>query len=311
MFVLDEIKAKPFLKWPGGKSQLLDDILPLVDGAIGNDGSFIYVEPFVGGGAMLFEVLSKYGDRIDCAVINDLNSDLINCYKVIQDDSDFIRLKELLKDYESRYNVSPDKKSFYLELRTSWNSDRNVKSKAEMAAMFISLNKLCFNGIWRVNSKGEFNVPWNQCNSVKLFDEENLDNCHRLLSKVIILSGDFELTDVAFTLSDILSTDVVFYFDPPYRPVSKTSSFTGYTKECFDDSQQERLKLFCDRINAKNFAFVLSNSKSEDYFEELYRDYNIRYVKARRSINSVGEGRGKVDELLIANRNVPSTFALF
>ena len=98
MFVLDEIKAKPFLKWPGGKSQLLDDILPLVDGAIGNDGSFIYVEPFVGGGAMLFEVLSKYGDRIGCAVINDLNSDLINCYKVIQDDSDFIRLKELLKD---------------------------------------------------------------------------------------------------------------------------------------------------------------------------------------------------------------------
>lgn len=311
MFVLDEIKAKPFLKWPGGKSQLLDDILPLVDGAIGNDDSFIYVEPFVGGGAMLFEVLSKYGDRVDCAVINDLNADLINCYKVIQDESDFIRLKELLKDYESRYNDSPDKKSFYLELRTSWNSDRNVNSKVEMAAMFISLNKLCFNGIWRVNSKGEFNVPWNQCNFVKLFDEENLDNCHKLLSKVIILSGDFELTDIAFTLSDISSTDVIFYFDPPYRPVSKTSSFTGYTKECFGDSQQERLKLFCDRINAKNFAFVLSNSKSEDYFEELYRDYNIRCVKARRSINSVGEGRGKVDELLIANRNVPSTFALF
>ena len=311
MFILDEIKAKPFLKWPGGKSQLLDDILPLVDGAIGNDDSFIYVEPFVGGGAMLFEVLSKYGDRVDCAVINDLNADLINCYKVIQDESDFIRLKELLKDYESRYNDSPDKKSFYLELRTSWNSDRNVNSKVEMAAMFISLNKLCFNGIWRVNSKGEFNVPWNQCNFVKLFDEENLDNCHKLLSKVIILSGDFELTDIAFTLSDISSTDVIFYFDPPYRPVSKTSSFTGYTKECFGDSQQERLKLFCDRINAKNFAFVLSNSKSEDYFEELYRDYNIRCVKARRSINSVGEGRGKVDELLIANRNVPSTFALF
>lgn len=311
MFILDEIKAKPFLKWPGGKSQLLDDILPLVDGAIGNDDSFIYVEPFVGGGAMLFEVLSKYGDRVDCAVINDLNADLINCYKVIQDESDFIRLKELLKDYESRYNDSPDKKSFYLELRTSWNSDRNVNSKVEMAAMFISLNKLCFNGIWRVNSKGDFNVPWNQCNFVKLFDEENLDNCHKLLSKVIILSGDFELTDIAFTLSDISSTDVIFYFDPPYRPVSKTSSFTGYTKECFGDSQQERLKLFCDRINAKNFAFVLSNSKSEDYFEELYRDYNIRCVKARRSINSVGEGRGKVDELLIANRNVPSTFALF
>ena len=311
MFVLDEIKAKPFLKWPGGKSQLLDDILPLVDGAIGNDDSFIYVEPFVGGGAMLFEVLSKYGDRVNCAVINDLNADLINCYKVIQDESDFIRLKELLKDYESRYNDSPDKKSFYLELRTSWNSDRNVNSKVEMAAMFISLNKLCFNGIWRVNSKGEFNVPWNQCNFVKLFDEENLDNCHKLLSKVIILSGDFELTDIAFTLSDISSTDVIFYFDPPCRPVSKTSSFTGYTKECFGDSQQERLKLFCDRINAKNFAFVLSNSKSEDYFEELYRDYNIRCVKARRSINSVGEGRGKVDELLIANRNVPSTFALF
>lgn len=293
--------AKSFVKWAGGKSQLLPEINDVIDSMRESYDEFIYVEPFVGGGAVLFNILERCSN-LKYAIINDMNTNLMKCYSVIADDKKYVELKKWLSNLQDDYNNAEDKKDFYMQARTIYNVGSDALSDIEIAAIFIFLNKTCFNGIYRENSKGEFNVPWNKKEYVNLYDEEELDRIHMLLEKVIILNGDYSSTNFAIELARVEKCGLIFYMDPPYRPLEGTNSFVSYTKSGFDDVQQERLKSYCDIINNKGYDFVLSNSKSGNYFESLYDGYEINTVQARRNINSDGEGRGKVDELLIYNR---------
>ena len=296
--------AKPFLKWVGGKTQLLDDIIPLIDRKTYDKESFIYVEPFVGGGSVLFNVIENF-PNIKYAVINDLNTDLMDCYRVLAWNKDsfdmYDKFKEELHSLETRYNNSPGKGT-YEAFRETYNRDRSVMPIHVKSAYFVALNKLCFNGIYRVNRRGDFNVPWNQKMSVNLFDEDVLDRCRMLIrDKVVVMNGDYYNTIVATQFARVSNCDILYYMDPPYRPISNTSSFVDYTKDGFDDREQERLHKMCSEVDYFGGDFIVSNSKSEDFFENLYSDYNIDYIKARRNVNSKGEGRGKVDEILIYN----------
>lgn len=299
--------ARSFLKWAGGKYQLLDEINDIIDSMTDGCEEFVYVEPFVGGGALLFDLLEKK-QNLKVAFINDMNSNLIRCYKTIKNDELYPNLKKRLVELQEEYNGfsdQEDKKKMYMDIRKSYNtmfSSSKEGSDVECSSMFIFLNKTAFNGIYRENSKGEFNVPWNQREEVNLFDEDNLDRCHELLRKVIILNKDYKDTDFAMQFGDFEGCKTVYYLDPPYRPIEGANSFIGYTKSGFNDEDQVRLKGFCDEINGSGHDFVLSNSKSGEFFENLYEAYEIDVVGARRNINSIGEKRGEVDELIIYNR---------
>lgn len=296
--------AKPFLKWVGGKTQLLDDIIPLIDRKTYNKDSFIYVEPFVGGGSVLFNVIENF-PNLKYAVINDLNTDLMDCYRVLAWNIDsydmYGKFKEELYRLQKEYNNKPTKAT-YEAFRDTYNKEREIMPLHVKCAYFVALNKLCFNGIYRVNRKGEFNVPWNQKKSVNLFDEDILDRCRMLIrDKVVVMNNDYFDTFVATEFARVQNCDILYYMDPPYRPVSETSNFVDYTKDGFDDREQERLQKLCSKIDYFGGDFIVSNSKSGNFFENLYSDYNIDYIKARRNVNSKGDGRGKVDEILIYN----------
>jgi len=296
--------AKPFLKWVGGKTQLLDDIIPLIDRKTYNKDSFIYVEPFVGGGSVLFNVIENF-PNLKYAVINDLNTDLMDCYRVLAWNIDsydmYGKFKEELYRLQKEYNNKPTKAT-YEAFRDTYNKEREIMPLHVKCAYFVALNKLCFNGIYRVNRKGEFNVPWNQKKSVNLFDEDILDRCRMLIrDKVVVMNNDYFDTFVATEFARVQNCDILYYMDPPYRPVSETSNFVDYTKDGFDDREQERLQKLCSKIDYFGGDFIVSNSKSGNFFENLYSNYNIDYIKARRNVNSKGDGRGKVDEILIYN----------
>lgn len=290
-----------FIKWVGGKTQLLDNIIPIINSMEERYDEFVYVEPFVGGGAVLFNVLERCAN-LKYAIINDTNENLMKCYRAIADDADYICLKEALLNIQNDYNKCSDKRGFYEEARKIYNigCKGGVLGNVDCASVFIFLNKTSFNGLYRENSKGMFNVPWNKKESITLFNEDDLDNIHILLkNKVIIMDGDFEQTKFAMEIARASHCGCVYYFDPPYRPLNGKPSFNGYGKCGFDDTDQERLKKYCDEIVKKGYGFVLSNSKSDDYFEKLYDGYRIENVLARRNVNSNGKGRGKVNELLI------------
>jgi DNA adenine methylase len=177
-------------------------------------------------------------------------------------------------------------------------------SDAWGAAAFIFLNKCGFNGLYRVNKKGEFNVPWGQKEHIYIFNEDELDKCHIALNKrVVLMTGDYSRTDVFLDVARMEKCDIIYYLDPPYKPVSDTASFTSYTSDNFNDQAQEDLKKFCDRIDQNGGKFLLSNSKCGNYFETLYEGYQIDVIGAKRMINSVGSKRGKVEEVLISNSN--------
>jgi len=294
-------QAKPFLKWAGGKTQLLNEIennFPYKK----ND-EFSFVEPFVGSGAVLFWVLNKF-PNLKSAVINDINEDLINSYKTIK--SSVIELVEILKKYESEYHSLSEKtekkKEYYYGKRDVFNtreSDQTIQS-----ALFIFLNRTCFNGLYRVNKKNGFNVPIGSYKKPLICDENNLFSVSKLLQKVEILSGDFEQT------IKYANGDSIFYFDPPYKPLSETSSFNSYAKDEFNDNEQKRLKLFCDQLDSLGHKWILSNSDvkgknpNDDFFDVLYSDYQINRVMAKRSINANPDKRGLLTELLITNEGV-------
>jgi len=296
--------AKPFVKWAGGKAQLLD----IIDDKIGDfrekSNGFIYVEPFVGGGSVLLHLLDTCSN-LKYAIINDANEQLINVYKVVADNDLYPKFKDTLLDIQNQYNNDDMKKEKYILFRHQYN--HWIKGETELsnvwgAAAFVFLNKCGFNGLYRVNQKGEFNVPWGQKETLRLFNEDELDKTHILLNeKVAILFGDYKRTDVMLQVSKVEKLDIIYYLDPPYKPISNTSNFTSYTKDDFDDKEQERLKAFCDEIDQAGGKFLLSNSKCDDYFDELYKGYNIDTVAAKRQINSVGSKRGAVKEVLISN----------
>ncbi len=291
------MQAKPFIKWVGGKTQLLNTIeknLPA------NFAQRIdtYVEPFVGGAAVLFWILQKY-PNIKHAIINDINSDLTTTYEVVKNDP--IKLVETLRYIQTEYlSLNEEKrKSYYLEKRTLFNS--KTLDKIENSALFIFLNHTCFNGLYRVNSKGLFNVPFGRYANPKICDAETIFADSELLQRVTILNGDF-----AQTLT-YANTETFFYLDPPYKPLSETSSFNSYVKETFDDSEQIRLQRFCCAIHENGGDFILSNSdvKSNNpqntFFDDLYERFNIQRVLASRMVNANPLKRGKLTELMVNN----------
>lgn len=298
---VDMEKAKPFIKWVGGKGQLLEQLSALLPVDFSRWENATYIEPFVGGGAMLFHLLQAY-PNIRRAVINDINPKLTACYRVIRDNP--LELIGRLKDIEDYYKglqTEEDRKAHFLRQREAFNGSL---PDVEQTAVFIFLNRTCFNGLYRENRKGEYNVPFGRYANPQICNEELIMADSKVLQRVEILTGEFEET-FAYAQGRTL-----FYFDPPYRPLSDTSSFNDYTKQVFNDEAQIRLKRFCDRVSADGFSFMLSNSdclgkNGEDrFFDDLYQDYFIERVWAKRSVNAIGSKRGKLTEILVHNYKI-------
>ncbi|MBO4531902.1 MAG: DNA adenine methylase [Prevotella sp.] len=294
--------AKPFLKWAGGKSQLLsqlDDHLP----PRLEETPFTYVEPFVGGGAMLFHMLQKF-PNITNVVINDINTYLVTAYRVIKDNPN--ALIERLEALEHQYFALKDeeaKKAFFLEIRKVFNEE--LLDDIDRTKYLIFLNRTCFNGLYRVNAKGKFNVPFGRYHHPVICNRETIlaDSVALNSVNITILNGDFERT-----LEHIGDGYNFFYFDPPYRPLNATSSFNSYSKEEFNDDEQIRLRDFCATLNEHlDIEWMLSNSDcsaktpEDRFFETIYGDFYINRVYASRFINANPDKRGKLTELLISN----------
>lgn len=291
--------AKPFLKWAGGKTQLVNDIKKSLPKHL-DKYKFTYIEPFVGSGAVLFWILSNF-PNLKKAVINDINADLTNTYKTIASSpTELISTLEILQNEFHSLDVKEDeKKEYYYQKRSQYNTRKSTQT--DHSALFIFLNRTCFNGLYRVNRKNEFNVPMGSYRKPTICDRENILAACEALKKVEILCGDFEQT------LPYATENTFFYFDPPYKPLSETSSFNSYAKDEFNDSEQIRLKDFCAKLDALNHTWILSNSdvkgknENDNFFDDLYSDFNIQRVDARRSINANPEKRGFLKELLITN----------
>ena len=293
-------KVKPFLKWAGGKGQLLAEIkkyYPFEDGK-----NTKYAEPFVGGGAVLFDILSKYD--LEEVYISDINAELINTYRIVRDNIDeLIAMLVIMQnefvpmDTEHRKTYYMAKRELFNDLKTNGNKTVNL----EKSALMIFLNKTCFNGLFRVNKKGLFNVPMGAYKNPMICDEENLRAVSEKLQNVKIVCGDYKES------SDFIDADTFVYFDPPYRPITGTASFTAYTENLFNDEEQIELARFVDDMHRKGAKIVVSNSDpknsntEDDFFDNIYSSHKIKRVEATRMINCNREARGKIKELLISN----------
>jgi len=298
--------AKPFLKWAGGKTQLLKEFDERFPDGLGTSKINKYVEPFVGGGAVLFHVIQKF--NFDEIYIYDANEELILAYNVVKNDVDM--LIDILKALENEFLClnAEARKEYYYEIRDKYNENKSKIDFSKFsnnwiyrAAHLIFLNRTCFNGLFRVNSKGKFNVPMGSYKNPKIANEDVLRNASNALKNVQINLGDFT------TCESVVDDKTFVYFDPPYRPLSKTSHFTSYHKEAFDDLEQQRLSQFYKKLDGKGAKLILSNSdpKNEDendnFFDVLYSDFIIDRVLAKRMINSKSSGRGEIYELIITN----------
>ncbi len=292
---------KPFLKWAGGKSQLLKEMEKYYPFSF-NGEITKYAEPFVGGGAVLFDILSKYD--LQEIYISDINAELINAYLIVRDRVDtliemlYIMQNEFLQlDMDARKVYYVKKRELFNELKINVDELKNV----EKAALMIFLNKTCFNGLFRVNKKGLFNVPIGSYKNPMICDESNLRMVSEKLQKVTIVCGDYKQS------CDFIDEHTFVYFDPPYRPITDTSSFTAYTETVFADDEQRELAKFVDEMNKKGAKIIVSNSDpknanaEDDFFDTIYAAYKIKRVDAVRAINCNGESRGKIKELLISN----------
>lgn len=299
MQTMTKIKAKPFLKWAGGKSQLIPTIDSFLPESFRKEREITYIEPFVGGGAMLFFMLQKY-PNIKRAIINDINPHLIKTYKVIRDKP--LLLIEFLNELQSAYRSLYDhdaQKEFYLNIRNIFN--RENLSDIEDAAYMIFMNRTCFNGLYRENSKGEFNVPFGRYQNPTICDESLIIADSVLLQGVEIINGDFNQT------RNYIDGYTFIYFDPPYRPLDSTSSFNSYVKEAFNDNEQRRLHDFFVDLSAEGCFELLSNSDgkgrnvNDTFFDDLYHSFTIERVLAKRCINANPSKRGVLTELLVRN----------
>lgn len=295
----DERTVKPFLKWAGGKGQLLKEIEQYYpfESKITK-----YAEPFVGGGAVLFDILSKYD--IQEVYISDINAELINAYRIIRDNIN--ELITTLKIYQEEYIPlsTEERKVYYLTKRNRFNDlkvNGNETVNIEKTALMIFLNKTCFNGLYRVNRKGLFNVPMGSYKNPKICDEKNLREVSKKLQNVTIVCSDYRES------ADFIDEHTFVYFDPPYRPLTDTASFTAYTENLFNDEEQIELAKFVDEMHKKGAKIVVSNSDpknsntDDDFFDNIYKSYKIKRVEATRMINCNSELRGKIKELLISN----------
>lgn len=287
--------VKPFIKWAGGKSQLLDIIREKYPKQINK-----YCEPFVGGGAVLLDILANYSPKE--VMINDINPELTNVYIQIRDNvSEVITI--LAKMQEEFWNKdTDDRKKYYINVRTRFNELIKADAQTvEKAALFIFLNKTCFNGLYRVNSKGLYNVPMGSYKKPPICDEKNLRLVSKLIENVEINCGDYSQCE------EFIDENTFVYIDPPYRPLNETSSFTSYAKAEFGDEQQIELGRFIETISYKGACIVASNSdpkntdEDDNFFDEIYHGFVINRIKATRMINSKGSGRGSISELLICN----------
>ncbi len=288
-----KILYKPFVKWVGGKRQLLPELFKRLPIDLLSSGNVAYVEPFVGGGALLFELLNHF-KHIPSILVNDLNERLICAYRVVREHSD--ELIAQLRLFAQIYHASlgEQQKAYYLAQRERFNTGK--LSDIEQAALFIFLNRTCFNGLYRENATGSFNVPFGKSKNPAICTPELFLADAKALQNVDMMSGDF-----ALTLEAVKQTSF-FYLDPPYKPISRTSSFNTYVKTPFDDTEQIRLCEFCREINRRGHLFLLSNSDpGEGYFDELYEGFRIERVKAKRCVNANAAKRGALDELLISN----------
>ena len=275
--VLEKLEKEtyPIVKWVGGKRQLMFELLKNMPKSYNR-----YFEPFIGGGALFFEL------QPENAYISDMNEELINLYSVVRDN-----VYELISDL-NKHEIS---KEYFLEIRNLDRTDeyKNL-SDVQRASRFIYLNRTCFNGLYRVNSQGQFNVPFGNYKNPRIVDENNLLNCSELLKNTEIKCADF-----SEILTKVKKGDFV-YFDPPYVPLNETSSFTSYTKDGFDMDMQFKLRDICDELDSMGVKFMLSNSDTK-FVNELYSNYEIKKVFASRAVNANAEGRGKITEVLVRN----------
>ena len=280
--------AHPFVKWAGGKSQLLDKIREKYPQKIKK-----YCEPFVGGGAVLFDILNNF--HPEKILINDINKDLINTYSQVRDNPDLLisklaELQDIYRNQSSEKNkeLFYEKRSRFNELKISENDAENL----EKAALFIFLNKTCFNGLYRVNKKGEFNVPFNNAKNPLICDEENLKACSGLLQNVQMKVGDYK------NCKSFIDSETFVYLDPPYRPLTQTSAFTSYSENGFSDKEQIELGNFIKEISEIGAKVLASNSdpknanKEDNFFDELYSNFEIKRISASRMINSNAKNKG-------------------
>ena len=290
--------AKPFLKWAGGKGQLLDTfdkMFPqeLIEGKIKT-----YIEPFVGGGAVLFHILQNY--KIEKAQINDINKELINCYRCIKAD-----VEEVIKPLsilEKEYLSSENRNKYFYNVRERYNQIHlNGHYDYEKCADFIFLNHTCFNGLYRVNKEGKFNVPHGKYKKPLICDKENLRLCSQLLQKVEINFGSYE------QVLEKADANTFLYFDPPYRPLLENNSFVSYDKAGFDDDDQIKLSQNYRNLNKQNCLLMLSNSdpkntnENDNFFDDLYKGFSIERVYAKRMINCQASKRGNITEIVVMN----------
>lgn len=306
----EHIHLKPFIKWAGGKTQLLEILQENFPTKKGDKKNKIirYIEPFIGGGALFFDII-KYNREYDFQeiIINDINFKLINVYRILRSNVEGLikKLEFLKQEYLSLSSLEEKEKMFY-RIRAEFNS--NMKNRKNEAAYFIFLNKTCYNGLYRENSSGGFNVPFGQSKNPSFYDEKSLREISKLLNmknksgkKIVKIYNQSYIY-----LEKYIKKNTFVYMDPPYRPITK-SGFTSYSKSGFNDNDQKQLAKFCEIINKKGGKFLLSNSDPKNYdpndsfFDELYSDFEIKRIFASRNINSNGSGRGKISEILVKN----------
>jgi len=295
--------AKPFVKWAGGKTQLLPELRGMLPAR--PEKGYHYAEAFLGGGALFFDLYNR--GWIQSGTLNDANPELILCYLAIRDSLPSI-IKQL-RSIEIAFPADLEEQSgFFYDARKEWNSKLCTdieKYPPELVfrrvALTIFLNKTCYNGLFRVNSKGEFNTPFGKYKNPKICDDKNLTAVSKALENVILICGDY---------SDLASQKTKFdfiYFDPPYRPLTTSASFTAYNKSGFNDENQKELANFVESVSKKGIQILLSNSDpkvanpDDDFFDELYEGFHIKRILASRMINSKGDGRGKITEILVSN----------
>jgi DNA adenine methylase len=270
-----DIKAKPFVKWVGGKTQLLPELTSRIPSNFSR-----YFEPFMGGGALFFHLQPEYSTLID------INEELTLAYRVVK-----YQTEELIADLKRHIY----EKDYYYQIRNVDRTDEyKLWSDVNRASRLIYLNKSCFNGLYRVNSKGEFNTPIGRYKNPKIVDEINLRACSQALQQAQIVNASF------LEVEEKVNSDDFVYFDPPYAPLNATSNFTGYSQKGFDNQMQLSLRDLCDRLDAKGIRFMVSNSNAP-LILDLYQDYKIELVYANRAINSKGNKRGKIPEVIVTN----------
>lgn len=296
-----EEKVKPFVKWAGGKGSLLNQINKYYPISLKNGEIDCYIEPFIGGGAVLIDILQNY--KVKEIYAFDINLDLINSYNVIKNNVNDLIDKLKIKEREFLSLDLKNRKEYFYNIRNEYNSYKLQKNEMSIdkAVQFIFLNRTCFNGLYRVNKSGDFNVPMGNYKNPTICDEKNLKALSKLIRKVKFKYGDYKSS------KKYVKENTFIYFDPPYRPLNITSGFTSYTKEDFNDENQRELAKFYKELSDKDIKIMLSNSnpkntnKEDNFFEDIYNGFNINEIYAKRMINTNSSGRGAISELLITN----------